>query len=91
MDTTRGKYYFIGSGTGWTIIDMVTLVRDEVAKKTGRKVDVVSVKPPENLSQIEFRSFVADTTKFNTATGWKANTTLAEGINRTIDYFQRTG
>jgi nucleoside-diphosphate-sugar epimerase len=41
------------------------------------------------MSPIERRNFVADTTHFSSRTGWMAGTSLAEGIDLTIDYFVR--
>ena len=87
MNVVEGEYYLIGSGEGHTILDMVGLVRDEVARRTGRQAEIVHIPPPENLSQIESRNFVADTAKFNAATGWKPMVSLVDGINRIIKHF----
>jgi len=45
------------------------------------------VDPPEALSPIEERNFVADTKNFSSATDWTARASFAEGIDLTIDYF----
>lgn len=87
MKVLSGNYYVIGSGFGHTIKEMAGLVRDQVAQKTGKKVKIIHVPLPKGLSPIEFRNFVADSTKFIRKTGWKARISLLEGIKRTIDYF----
>lgn len=91
METVKGNYYVIGSGADHMIKEMVELVADQVAQKTGKEVKVVHVPMPKDLSLIEFRYFVADSKKFCQATGWKAKTPLEEGIRRTIEYFIKSG
>ena len=87
IEAVKDNYYLVGSGVGHTIEEMIELVGDQTAQKTGKKVKVVHVPMPKDLSPIEFRHFVADSRKFSQATGWKAKTSLREGINKTIDYF----
>lgn len=87
IDVLKGNYYIIGSGVGHTIKDAINIIRETAAKKTDRRAEILHVPPPENLSQIEYRNFVADTTKFSATTGWRASVSLREGIERTIDYF----
>ena len=90
-DILKGKYYIIGSGVGYTIKEAFTLIRDAVAEKIGKESKILHVSLPDNLSQIEYRNFVADTTKFHTATGWRARVSLRGGIDRTIDYYLKEG
>lgn len=87
MEVLNGNYYVIGSGVGHTFTQMTRLVARRVGKKTGEKVKILNVAPPEDLSPIESRNFVADTTKFRKATSWKAKTSLVGGINQTIDFY----
>jgi nucleoside-diphosphate-sugar epimerase len=82
-----GNHYVIGSGTGHTLADAIHLVAARVERKTGRRVAVTHVPPPARFSPIENRDFVANTTKFASATGWRANVSLEQGIDRTIDAF----
>ena len=86
MPDVTGSYYVIGSSVGHRIVDAVNLVADSVMKKTGRRPEVAHVPPPAGLSPIEERNFVADTTRFRAATGWEPRVSLADGINRIIDY-----
>jgi nucleoside-diphosphate-sugar epimerase len=83
----KGSYYVLGSGTGVTIKDAVSMVQEIVLLKTGKRAQVKCIEPPPGLSRIEFRNFVADSTKFSTLTGWKANMHLREGITRTVEHF----
>lgn len=87
IDILKGNYYIIGSGRGYTIKKMATLIRDQVAKRTGKKVKVISIAPPKDLSFIERRNFVADSSKFKKATEWQAQYSLEQGIKNTIDFF----
>ena len=87
METLKGNYYVIGSGTGHAIKEMVHAVREQVRSRTGTKSKIIHVPAPEDLSGIEFRSFIADSTAFKKETGWKAKVLLQDGINRTIDEF----
>jgi len=82
-----GNYYVIGSGKGTTINEAARLIKSRVEKKTKKEAEIIYVAPPEDLSQIEYRHFVADTKSFGSATGWKAEISLLEGIDRTINYF----
>lgn len=81
-----GNYYVIGSGDGLRIVDAVNLVADRVEHRVSCRPAVVFVTPPEGLSPIEHRDFVADTGKFRSATGWAPRISLKDGIDRTIDY-----
>lgn len=87
----NGKYFILGSGVGHTIKEMVFMIRDEVAKRTDRKVDVAHVVLPENLSKIELRDFIADISQFSSITGWKPIVSLKDGINHTINSLLKEG
>jgi UDP-glucose 4-epimerase len=91
IDVLKGNYFIIGSNQGHTIKEMATLISQEVAKKTGRRVKIVHVVPPENLSPIEFRNFIADSRQFMAKTGWQPKVSLRQGIKRTIDFFLKDG
>ncbi|MFH0855109.1 MAG: NAD-dependent epimerase/dehydratase family protein [Candidatus Omnitrophota bacterium] len=87
MDKCNGRHFVIGSGKGFRIADMVNLVAERARAKTGRGVNVEHIAPPEGLSGIEFRNFVADTTNFKQATGWLPKVCLAQGLDLTIGYY----
>ena len=81
------KHFVIGSGKGYTIAQAINLIADRVALKTGQRVPVKHIDPPSNQSPIESRNFVADSSQFSNATGWRALCSLAEGVDRTIEEF----
>ena len=89
IDRLNGRHYVIGSGTGHTIAETVRMVASRVERISGFPVAVMHVDLPDGMSPIERRNFVADTTHFSSRTGWMAGTSLAEGIDLTIDYFVR--
>lgn len=87
IDQANGKYFVIGSGVGHTIAEAINLVAKRVELKADKKANVVHVAPPENLSPIENRNFVADNSSFKAAAAWKAEVSLMNGVDRTIDYY----
>jgi len=87
FDSTNGKHYVLGSGVGHTVREMIETVRDLAARVTGSKVDIDRVPIPTDLSPIEFRHFVADTSCFSKDVGWHPEVSLEEGITRTIRFF----
>ena len=84
-ENVNGRHFVIGSGRGIALKDAFALAMKKVAVKTGRKVRVSHKEPPQAMSPIEFRSFVADSSAFTNATGWRPQVDLREGIARTID------
>ena len=89
--TVAGHHYVLGSGDGHTVLDMVRLVRDLVAVATGTRVEIQHVPPPAELSRIEYRSFVAESRRFRTDTGWSPSLTLADGVAQTIRHLLDEG
>lgn len=81
----NGKHYVIGSGRGITIREAFELVAARVEALTGRRVPVITAEPPAALSEIEQRHFVADSSRFSAATGWRPAWSLSDGIDRTIE------
>jgi UDP-glucose 4-epimerase len=84
IESVNGRHFVIGSGQGYTIAQAMSLVSERVALITGKAVPLEHVAPPSSLLPIESRNFVADTRKFNEATGWEAYYMLAEGIDLTM-------
>ena len=84
-EALSGRRFVIGTGQGQSIAEAMALVAAQVAIRTGIRVAVCHIDPPEPLSPIELRHFVADPRAFTAATGWRPRHTLAEGIDRTLD------
>ena len=84
----NGNYYVVGSGKGCSIRKMAETVADLAARLTDTHVDVHHVPVPKDLSQIEFRHFVADTSRFRMDSGWKPAFSLQEGVRCTIEFYK---
>ena len=87
IESINGKHFVIGSGEGHTIAEAFNLVKECVERRTDKRVSVVHVDPPSNLSQIETRNFVANAGLFRELTGWNPQYSLIKGIDRTIDSY----
>lgn len=70
MEQTNGHSYFIGTGQGITLKDAFLKVISLAAKVTGKYVPYEHVTPPAELSDIECRNAVIDSSAFRRATGW---------------------
>jgi len=84
--STPSPIYVIGSGEGKSIADVWQLIAECVREHIGKSVpirfdDSVKIEP------LELRNFVADTTRFQQATGWRVLTGLAKGIDITVRAF----
>ena len=83
-DNISGNHYVLGSGIGFRFVDAINLVADRAEALTGCRPAVVHVDPPNGVSPIEERDFVANTQRFQSATGWGPEVALADGIERTM-------
>jgi nucleoside-diphosphate-sugar epimerase len=80
------KMFVVGSGEGKTIAEIWQLIADRVIFFTNKNVEVkldLSVK----VGAFEMRNFVADSTRFQSATGWRPQIEMAQGIDLTIQAF----
>jgi UDP-glucose 4-epimerase len=84
----NARYFVIGSGKGYSIAEAMQLIADHAVTKTGSRVVVQHIAPPDSLSPIEQRHFVADSRLFSEATGWNAHYSLSEGIDQTMEAFK---
>jgi nucleoside-diphosphate-sugar epimerase len=81
--STSSPVYVIGSGEGRPIADVWQLIAECVREHIGKIVpirfdDSVKIEP------LELRNFVADTGRFQNATGWKPRTGLAKGVDISV-------
>lgn len=80
-DAAHGEVINIGSGNGIRLREMMQLVLDKVG--TGEfDFGVVPYRPGENMA------LVADVAKAERILGWRAVTSLSEGLDRTIDWYR---
>ena len=85
IEKLNGGHWVVGSGEGHTIEDSFRLVAARAAARTGKHVPVEHVEPDAPLSALESRSFIADSSRFRAATGWRPHCMLQEGVDRTIE------
>ncbi|MCA9400228.1 MAG: NAD-dependent epimerase/dehydratase family protein [Candidatus Omnitrophica bacterium] len=83
----HGGHFLIGRGEGFTFLEMMELIKVLVERDTHRDVSIKQVAPPEHLSPIEFRHFVADHRLFMFKTAWEPAVSLEDGLKRTIHYY----
>ena len=79
-DKTNGRTFYIGSGDGISLKNAFQKVIDLAEKISGTQVQFVHVSPPKELSDIEFRSAIIDSSFFTEATGWKPEYDFDSGL-----------
>jgi len=84
-DLINGEYFVLGTGSGYTVKESIERVATLAEKKTGKKVDVMHIAPPEGLSPIENRNFIGNSKKFTDLTGWRPLVSFDEGIIKTME------
>ena len=80
-DRTNGLTFYIGSGKGIALKDAFQEIIYLAAKLKGKTVICEHVKPPDNLSEIEFRDAIIDSSAFTNLTGWKPRYSFTEGLD----------
>ena len=81
--STKNLVHVIGSGEGKSISDVWQLIADCVKSHVDKNVSIQS-DDSVKIEPLELRNFVADTGRFQKATGWKPRTALAQGIEITV-------
>jgi len=79
---TDNDIFFIGSGVESLFLDMVK----EVIRAVGKGKYVHVPFPPERES-IDIRKFVVTFEKFHQAAGWRPETGLHDGVQKTADFY----
>ena len=85
LNRTNGRQFVIGSGEGRTIRDVVNLIADRVALRTGIRVPVDHIDPPSPMHPIEYRDFVSDSSAFADAAGWSPIYAFPDGLEQTLN------
>lgn len=70
IEETNGRNFYIGSGQGITLKEAFLKVISMAAVATGVYANYEHVTPPSDLSDIEYRNAVIDSSAFRQATGW---------------------
>jgi nucleoside-diphosphate-sugar epimerase len=86
----NGKPYLIGNGYGCSMSEIWSMIAEKASRFTGNTI-TIEEDTNENLDVVEWRNFIADTSRFTEATGWIAHISLEQGIDLTIDYFMKSG
>ena len=81
-----GAKYIVGSGEGHTLHEILTEITHQVEKLCGQHVEIRS-EEEATLEPIEWRNFIADFSRLEAATGWTPQTTLRQGIAKTLRSF----
>lgn len=87
-EAVNGQHFVLASGEGHTLAQAFQLVAERAALLTGHLVPVTSAPAPAGLSRIEHRNFVGDSRRLQAATGWQPQTSLAVGIDRTLQFLR---
>ena len=80
---TEGQVYNLGTGTGAPFIEMARLVAATVPGTEVRQVEW-----PKDRYFVETGDYVSDISRLTGASGWRPRTSLKEGIERTVAYYQ---
>lgn len=81
-----GAKYVVGSGEGFSLREIIVEIGQRTADLRGTDIDVL-LDGGAALEPIEWRNFVADYTRLQSATGWKPQTKLSDGIDLTLSAF----
>ena len=81
-----GAKYIIGSGEGFSLREIITEIATKVSELREQSVEV-HLDDEAPLQPIEWRNFVADYTRFQSATGWKPLVKLSQGLDFTLSAF----
>jgi nucleoside-diphosphate-sugar epimerase len=80
-ERTNGRHFCIGSGRGVSLKDAFLKVISMAADLTGVQAFHEHVEPPGDLSQIECRNAIIDSSAFRLATGWKPKFDFEAGLD----------
>jgi len=82
-DKLTGEIFNVGSGVGTRFKDMVTAIVKIVGK--GK----IKFQPwPKDYLNVETGDYITNITKITTSLNWKPDTSLEEGIEKTIKFYQ---
>ncbi|WP_420160130.1 NAD-dependent epimerase/dehydratase family protein [Nocardiopsis sp. CNT-189] len=84
-DALAGGHWLVGSGSGARLGDVFSGIARLVSERVGRPpVPVLSVEPPGQAEETDFRSVEIDPSRFRDATGWRPEIPLEEGLRQTV-------
>ncbi len=90
MEQTNGHTFYIGSGQGITLKDAFLKVASIAESITGVRVHNEYVTPPADLSAIEYRNAIIDSSAFRKATGWEPHYNFDGGLTAAYQNCQQS-
>jgi len=81
---TSGQVYNLGSGTGTPFIEMAQMVAEAVPG-----TEVHQVEWPADRYFVETGDYISDISKITGASLWRPQTSIREGIARTVDFYRQ--
>lgn len=84
VDKLNGRAWLVGSGVGTPLGEVFARIAEIAAERTGARVPVVSVEPPEYAEPGDFHSVTIDSAAFRAATGWRPQIGLEDALRTTI-------
>ena len=85
----NGDAYVLGTGSGKTFREVWQMIVG-YARDRGSECGNVGLRDDVKTEALEQRHFVADSSRFETITGWKAQVDLAVGIVRTMEFLEES-
>lgn len=83
-DKLNGEIFNVGSGVGTKFKDMVTAIVEIVGR--GK----IKFQPwPKDYLNVETGDYITNITKITSLLGWQPKTTLEDGIEKTVKYYQK--
>jgi nucleoside-diphosphate-sugar epimerase len=79
-----GEALNLGSGAPASLAEIANLL----VSIAGRG-DVVCIPFPDDARRIEIGDYVADTAKVERLLGWRAETSLEDGLRRSVEYYTK--
>lgn len=86
VEALAGRSWVLGSGRGIPLGELFSTIADLVAERTGVRVPVVSVPPPEHAEAGDFQSVTIDSSAFRAVTGWQPALSVDDALRRTIEF-----
>jgi len=83
-EESNGEVFLIGSGKEIAFVDLVKLIIDIAGKGEWKFVPW-----PETMKKIETGDFFINYDKINKKLGWEPKNTLEEGIQKTINFYEK--
>ena len=83
-----GRSFNISSGIGHTIKEVFELIANKSSEVIGKKVNVNFIPMPKDVSPIEYRNYIGDSSLFHSVTEWSSKVSLQAGVDSLIGVFQ---